>query len=142
MGGTVGTSRGVANATNNGKTAQCLMKDREKMSYAEQLKNQAPINVACRCGWQGKSGQLTRHYLNSEDRHCPECHAIFAAWPAQTMNPKIKELCERLRQIAAEDFDPGQHRDNHPATRAASILQAVFDPENQPSQYGTTLLPK
>lgn len=61
------------------------------------------------------------------------------------MHPEIKKLLERLRSC---QFD----KDNMPnmlnerkltvrdALHAASILQAVFDPENQPSQYGTQLV--
>jgi hypothetical protein len=44
------------------------------------------------------------------------------------MNPAISALIDRLE--ARSDTD---------SLLAANILQAVFDPENQPSQYGTVL---
>jgi hypothetical protein len=44
------------------------------------------------------------------------------------MNPAISALIDRLE--ARGDTD---------SLLAANILQAVFDPENQPSQYGTVL---
>lgn len=44
------------------------------------------------------------------------------------MNPAISALIDRLE--ARGDTD---------SRLAAIILQAVFDPENQPSQYGTVL---
>ena len=55
-----------------------------------------------------------------------------------SMNPKIKELIEELRDVG-HDMDRTCAAEDTPPWRAASILQAVFDPENQPSQYGTTL---
>lgn len=58
------------------------------------------------------------------------------------MNPKIKELIEELRRLEFEEAGYNNIAITRPVGRAASILQAVFDPENQPSQYGTTLLPK
>lgn len=55
------------------------------------------------------------------------------------MDPDIKKLIEELAPLAAQDqFDTPIA--DHPATRAAAILQAIFDPENQPSQFGTVLL--
>ncbi len=54
------------------------------------------------------------------------------------MNPKIKELLERIRSRPNDAPLPTEYM----LDECASILQAVFDPENQPSQYGTTLVPK
>lgn len=67
------------------------------------------------------------------------------------MNQEIKELIASLRAIAKEKqaqdalcYADGGNEVDHPLdyyseSQAANILQAVFDPENQPSQYGTKL---
>ena len=66
------------------------------------------------------------------------------------MNPEIKKLREELLTDARdiENFYRNEgllgFADCWAARmrRSADILQAVFDPENQPSQYGTTLYEK
>ncbi len=45
------------------------------------------------------------------------------------MNPEIKKLIVEL-----------EAQGTLVATEAAMVLRSVFDPENQPSQYGTTLI--
>lgn len=58
------------------------------------------------------------------------------------MNPKIKDLMGRLNGVAnrKDQFEDDATLVSRDLLReTASILQAVFDPENQPSQYGTTL---
>lgn len=45
------------------------------------------------------------------------------------MDPEISALIDRLETRSDTD-----------SRLAAIILQAVFDPENQPSQYGTKLV--
>lgn len=67
------------------------------------------------------------------------------------MDQKIKELIASLRAIAKEKqtqdalcYVDGGNEVDHPLdyyseSEAENVLQAVFDPENQPSQYGTTL---
>ena len=56
------------------------------------------------------------------------------------MNPEIKNLVAELRFDAAEHERDGFSTTAKRLSLAAMILQAVFDPENQPSQYGTTLV--
>ncbi len=46
------------------------------------------------------------------------------------MNPDIARLILHLDELAPNIY----------ARQAAAILHAVFDPENQPSQYGTKLI--
>lgn len=67
------------------------------------------------------------------------------------MNPEIQALIKSLQEIAKEKqatdalcFADGGNEADHPLdyyteSKAANVLQAVFDPENQPSQYGTNL---
>ena len=55
------------------------------------------------------------------------------------MNQEIKKLLDELRYRSEYCLDHGSET-QIAVSRAASILQAVFDPENQPSQYGTTLI--
>lgn len=60
------------------------------------------------------------------------------------MNPEIKRLIERLK--GRKDFGNFGSRwlmldaPDKDCQQAAVILQAIFDPENQPSQFGTVLL--
>lgn len=62
------------------------------------------------------------------------------------MNPEIAKLIEELREVCAMEADEiGGYWHSTPKAgnaidRAAVILQAVFDHENQPSQFGTVLL--
>ncbi len=58
------------------------------------------------------------------------------------MHPKIKELCYVLEQHAALLDCSGMAYIAADIRHSISAHQAVLDPENQPSQYGTTLLPK
>lgn len=61
------------------------------------------------------------------------------------MNPKIKDLMGRLNGVAnrKDQFEDDATLVSRDLLReTASILQAVFDPENQPSQYGTVLFSK
>lgn len=59
------------------------------------------------------------------------------------MNPEIKALIERLQTEAGKLMvTPEECADEElfdALTEAAVTLQAVFDPENQPSQFGTEL---
>ena len=54
------------------------------------------------------------------------------------MNEDVTKTIAELKILARRDA--GRHIENHVAWRAAIILQAVFDPERQPSQYGTWLV--
>ena len=55
------------------------------------------------------------------------------------MNPEIAKLIGRLRnEAASQEFELTNCEDL--LREAADTFQAVFDPENQPSQYGTVLL--
>lgn len=53
------------------------------------------------------------------------------------MDPEMKKFIDNLRGFAGDvDHSETMMRE------ASSILQSIFDPENQPSQYGTALLRK
>lgn len=57
------------------------------------------------------------------------------------MNPTIKKLLEELR--AGRDADPNGDLviiSRRARDLAVSVIQSTHDPENQPSQYGTTLV--
>lgn len=54
------------------------------------------------------------------------------------MNPDMKNLRDELLWIAGQEVLKTSIR--VAAERAANFIQAIFDPENQPSQYGTTLV--
>lgn len=59
------------------------------------------------------------------------------------MDRQIKALIEKLQTEAGKLMVTAEECSNEELfgvlTEAASTLQAVFDPENQPSQFGTTL---
>jgi hypothetical protein len=55
------------------------------MGYQEQAANQRPIDVRCKCGWSGKSDQLTRWSIGRTELACPKCHAVFEAWPFRAL---------------------------------------------------------
>lgn len=52
--------------------------------YQDNVENQKPIKMQCRCGWVGMSNELTRWSLGRPDVACPRCHAKFEAWPQRT----------------------------------------------------------
>jgi hypothetical protein len=67
------------------------------------------------------------------------------------MDPEAKKfIAELIAHADQETADwmadpnnahaPDRKRDSHIAFKAAAWLQAIFDPENQPSQFGTTLV--
>ena len=51
------------------------------------------------------------------------------------MNEEISGFIKELQNAARHE-----KREDHICWQAAMILQAIFDPENQPSQYGTILI--
>jgi hypothetical protein len=56
------------------------------------------------------------------------------------MDKDIKKLIEALRDYTQADEDGVFVKVSRQACdEAAATLQAVFDPENQPSQFGTVL---
>lgn len=67
------------------------------------------------------------------------------------MNQEAKKFITELRATATRETAdwmadsnnaqaPDRRPEDHIAWEAANWLQAIFDPENQPSQYGTTLV--
>lgn len=52
------------------------------------------------------------------------------------MHPEIEFLRAKLLDMASRQGDP---KDAGALNHAAIILSAIFDPENQPSQFGTVL---
>jgi hypothetical protein len=75
-------------------------------------------------------------FIRQSETNCPALQGagLFLKQPSgleANMDPEIVALIERL----AAKGDLG-------SKLAANILQAVFDPENQPSQYGTMLMTK
>lgn len=66
------------------------------------------------------------------------------------MDPEAKKFIEELKAHAVAETaewmadsnhsqEPDRKPEDHIAWQAAAWLQAIFDPENQPSQYGTCL---
>lgn len=51
------------------------------------------------------------------------------------MNPEMKQLAANLENFAG-DVDHSERL----MREAAIVIRAIFDPENQPSQYGTVTL--
>lgn len=51
------------------------------------------------------------------------------------MDEEMKKLADNLWQFAG-DVDHSERLMRH----AAGVIRSVFDPENQPSQYGTKLI--
>ena len=67
------------------------------------------------------------------------------------MSPEAKKFIEELKRHATDETNewmsdsrnfhsPDRKPEDHIAWQAAMWLQAIFDPENQPSQFGTTLV--
>lgn len=67
------------------------------------------------------------------------------------MDPEAKDLIDELHAFAVRDTDdwmtdpanaflPDRKVEDHVCYRAAIWLAAIFEPENQPSQFGTQLV--
>lgn len=64
------------------------------------------------------------------------------------MDAKIKELIDKLKDgcewrytgDGSDTLEVDSYKTNGTMKETGAILQAIFDPENQPSQFGTQLL--
>lgn len=64
--------------------------------YLNQSRNQTPIKVACKCGWEGSSGELVGR-LNGDELYCPECRDVFRAWPPKSAHDTAPPFLEHRR---------------------------------------------
>jgi hypothetical protein len=47
---------------------------------AAKAANSKDITVQCKCGWAGHQSKLV-YDKETDEKHCPLCHAIFTPWP-------------------------------------------------------------